>query len=147
MVYIKNKNGEFICPNCNVIKKNQNTMYYHMKKHEGKLPFECNICSKDFIQKSSLDIHKLSKHSDDKQDTNTYICPFSNCSFKSNIKANRRIHVIRKHFKDEINLINDDFFCLSCKKDFQSDSAFYYHAIDCICVNNEQKNSIIQMLY
>lgn len=145
--YIKNKDGDFVCPNCNITKKKQNTMFYHMKKHEGKLPFECDICSKDFIQKSSLEIHKLSKHCDDKNSGDIYNCPFSKCSFKSTTKANRRIHVIRKHFKEQISCINDDLYCVCCKKEFQSDSAFYYHAIDCISVNDPKQIAIINSLY
>lgn len=142
--YIRNKNGEFVCPNCAVIKQNQNTMFYHMKKHEGKLPYECDICSKDFIQKSSLDLHKLSKHKDDKQ--NIYKCPYDNCQFESMTKANRRIHTIRKHFTDEVKRIDNDLYCISCKKDFQSSTAFYYHAIDCIHVNDPNKLKIINSI-
>ena len=141
--YIKNKNGEFVCPSCSVVKKNQNTMFYHMKKHEGKLPFVCNICSKDFIQKSSLELHKLSKHTNEKDSDEFYACPHTNCSFKSLTKANTRIHIIRKHFNDEIEEIEDELYCLCCKKQYQSLTAFLYHAVACIETEDEFKVKLL----
>lgn len=141
--YIKNKNGEFVCPSCSVVKKKQNTMFYHMKKHEGKLPYVCNICSKDFIQKSSLELHKLSKHKNEKNNNEFYSCPFPDCDFKSLTKANTRIHTIRKHFSEEIEDIDDELYCLSCKKQFQSQTAFLYHAIDCIETEDESKLKLL----
>ena len=142
--YIKNNNDEFVCPNCSVVKKNQNTMFYHMKKHEGKLPFECDICSKDFIQKSSLELHKLSKHKDDKD--NVYKCPVTNCSFGSITKANRRIHCMRKHFINEVLDIYNDSTCKSCKVHFKSIIAFYYHSIDCVNVKDVQKIKLLNAI-
>lgn len=138
--YIKNENGHFVCPNCEVVKKNQNTMYYHMKKHEGKLPYECDICHKDFLQKSSLELHKLSKHSGSKKEANMFKCVFDNCDFESITKSNRRIHCLRKHFKEEIDKIMDENnSCNRCNKTFQSSSAFYYHASSCIQINDEMR--------
>ena len=144
--YTKNKNGEFVCPSCSDVKKNQNTMFYHMKKHEGKLPYVCNICSKDFIQKSSLELHKLSKHKSDNDCDDFFVCPYPNCSFKSLTKANTRIHTIRKHFNDEIQEIQDELNCLSCKKEFQSSTAFLYHAINCIESEDESKLKLLDSL-
>ena len=142
--YIKNENGHFVCPNCEVVKKNQNTMYYHMKKHEGKLPFECDICKKDFVQKSSLELHKLSKHKGSKKEVDTFKCVFDNCEFKSITKANRRIHCLRKHFQESVNTIMDDKNCIRCNKLFQSQSAFYYHVSSCIQVDDEILNKKLQ---
>ena len=88
--YIKNENGEFVCPNCEETKKWGSTMLYHIRtKHDGKLPYECNICNKDFEQKSSLEIHKLRhhKHSTNSKKVDTYKCVFDNCDYSSNIKA------------------------------------------------------------
>jgi len=146
--YIKNENGDFVCPNCEVVKKNQNTMYYHMKKHEGKLPFECDICKKDFVQKSSLDLHKLSKHKNTKkEDLKTFKCVFDHCNFESITKANRRIHCLRKHFQDEVAKIMDENKCLSCDKSFQSATAFYYHVSSCIHINDETiRKKLIEVL-
>ena len=147
MKYIKNENGDFVCPNCEVVKKNQNTMYYHMKKHEGKLPFECDTCGKDFVQKSSLELHKLSKHKNSKKDAKMYKCVFDNCDFESLTKANRRIHCLRKHFSEEINAILDENnSCNVCKKTFQSQTAFYYHVSSCVKVTDNSKKSKLEMI-
>ena len=145
--YIKNENGQFVCPNCEVIKKNQNTMFYHMKKHEGKLPYECDICQKDFLQKSSLELHKLSKHTKTKKECKTFKCMFENCEFESFTKANRRIHCLRKHFKEEIDRIMDENnSCTKCNKSFQSSTAFYYHASTCIEIIDTSKHAKLQEL-
>ena len=132
--YIKNDNGDFVCPSCDVVKKNQNTMYYHMKKHEGKLQYECDICKKDFVQRSSLELHKISKHKNLPKE-HMFACPFDDCTFESITKANRRIHCLRKHFKDEVELILENNHCKTCDVQFQSPTAFYYHAADCISVS------------
>jgi hypothetical protein len=146
--YIKNEQGWFVCPSCNVVKQNQNTMYYHMKKHEGKLPYECNICKKDFIQKTSLELHMLSKHKDkNTKKSETFKCPFDNCEFEALTKANRRIHCLRKHFKDEIsNILEENSTCSACKGSFLSNTSFYYHALGCIRVNSTEKQKLIELI-
>jgi KRAB domain-containing zinc finger protein len=145
--YIRNESGHFVCPNCEVVKKNQNTMYYHMKKHEGKLPFECDICKKDFVQKSSLEVHKLSKHKTVKKEVEMFKCVFVNCDFKSITKANRRIHCLRKHFHDEVSEIMDDNNnCSNCNKTFLSQTAFYYHVSSCIKINNLDKQKLLELI-
>ena len=147
--YIKNDDGYFVCPSCDVIKKNQNTMYYHMKKHDGKLPFECDICHKDFVQKSSLELHKLSKHKNNssKNDDITYKCVFPNCDFESITKSNRRIHCLRKHFQKEISqIVGENNSCNSCKKSFQSQTAFYYHVSSCITNLDADKQKMLNLI-
>ena len=145
--YHKNENNEFVCPTCGVIKKNQNTMYYHMQTHEGHLQYECNICKKEFMQKSSLEIHKLSKHRE-KEVKDTIVCPVISCKFESLTKGNLITHFMRKHCKDEISeLMNDDYSCNECCEQFNSSSAFYYHVSNCIKFEDVKKekqfNSII----
>jgi len=145
--YIKNEQGWFVCPNCNIVKEHQNTMYYHMKKHEGKLPFECDVCKKDFMQKTSLELHKISKHNYTNTNNNTYKCGVTGCNFTAITKANRRIHCLRKHFKEEIDRITgENNECRSCKNVFLSNTAFYYHAITCISVNSLDKQKILEII-
>jgi len=145
--YIKNESGEFVCPNCNIVKKNQNTMYYHMKKHEGKLDFECSICSKEFLQKSSLSLHMLSKHKT-QEVVDTYKCIVPECNFESLTKGNRRTHIMRKHFKVETDaLLEEHTGCSCCKESFPSTSAFYYHSINCVKTDDVKKQSYINLLH
>jgi hypothetical protein len=145
--YIKNEQGFFVCPNCNIVKEKQNTMYYHMLKHEGKLPYECDICKKEFLQKTSLEVHKASKHKNPTTKEKMYKCCITNCSFEAVTKANRRIHVIRKHFKNEVDdILGEDNTCLSCKTEFQSSTAFFYHAINCIKTNSADMDKILESI-
>ena len=145
--YIKNEEGYFVCPHCNIVKQNQNTMFYHYETHKGKLPYECNVCKKEFSQKRSLELHMLSKHSDDKVKKNTFKCNFPNCKFESLTKANRRIHCLRKHFKEEVDkIMNDNNECVCCHNVFLSSTAFLYHAIDCIKVSSDSKKSYLESI-
>lgn len=154
--YIKNEDGNFVCPSCNVIKEKQNTMYYHMKKHEGKLPFVCDICTKDFMQKTSLELHKISKHKiQDNELLEKFKCIFTNCDFEAITKANRRIHCMRKHCKEEVcNIMNEIvdtdnnsiYTCITCTKRFTNNTGFYYHAIHCISPTPIMKELLIQCI-
>jgi len=140
--YIKNDNGEFVCPECGVIKKNQNTMHYHMKKHEEQLTHICKECKKGFLQKQTLDLHIRSKHPELIKDAfkigKKYECPFDNCGFTALTKGNCVIHCLRVHFQDEITNImirNNDsntICCTECHKVFSNSCGFYYHCKTCV---------------
>jgi hypothetical protein len=150
--YIKNDEGNFVCPDCGVTKKNQNTMHYHMKKHEEQLDFVCKHCNKAFLQKQTLDLHIRSKHSDlaDSTDDKKYKCPFDNCDFTALTKGNCVIHCLRVHFQEEIKKIlsvdnaTKTYYCNECGNDFNSSSSFYYHCKRCIQTdkNNEKYNKL-----
>lgn len=141
--YTRNEDGEFVCPTCGVTKKNQNTMHYHMKKHEGSMPFSCRYCKKEFLQKQTLDMHIRSKHPDagstsSESETTEYECPFDGCKFSSMTKGNLRTHCLRTHFHEEAEdlLLQDEetkeIQCTACEHVFQSKGAFYYHCLKCI---------------
>ncbi len=140
--YTKNENGEFVCPDCGVVKKNQNTMHYHMKKHEEDLSHICKVCKKGFLQKQTLDLHIRSKHPETiKNPSNNekkFKCPFDNCEFAALTKGNCIIHCLRVHFQDEINNImakdeeTKTIYCSECEKEFSSSCAFYYHCKGCM---------------
>ena len=76
--YTKNEHGQFICPDCGAIKNRQNSMHYHMKKHQEELNHICKCCKKGFLQKQTLDLHIRSKHPEmvkDDQQTKKFKCP------------------------------------------------------------------------
>jgi hypothetical protein len=130
--YQRNANGDFVCQFCGKVvpKEKQNTMHYHLKKHSGDLPHECGTCGKKFAQKQSLDLHIQWNH---EKDTQIFECPVKGCGFTATTWANRRIHFLRKHCKEEINAIHDENHrCKACHKTFNSSTAFFYHAGDCI---------------
>ena len=140
--YIKNEDGNFVCPDCGVIKKNQNTMFYHMKKHEEQLTHVCKACKKGFLQKQTLDLHMRSKHPELIKDTanseKKFKCPFDDCEFSALTRGNCVIHCLRLHFQDEINnlMVKDNetkiICCNECQKEFSSSCAFYYHCKGCM---------------
>ena len=104
--YTKNENGDFVCPDCGVIKKRQNSMHYHMKKHMEELNHVCKVCNKGFLQKQTLDLHMKSKHSELIKDSEKkFTCPFDGCEFAALTKGNCIIHCLRVHCQEEIKEI------------------------------------------
>jgi hypothetical protein len=145
--YIKNENGEYVCPDCGITKKNQNTMHYHMKRHEEQLSYICKLCKKGFLQKQTLDLHLRAKHPDISDDNNAekkFKCPFDDCNFAALTKGNCIIHCLRIHFQEEIDNImikNNEtkmIYCNECSKGFSSSCAFYYHCKQCIDFNKSE---------
>lgn len=136
IAYIRNENNEFVCPDCGIIKKNQNTMHYHMKKHEGSLPHQCKYCKSKFQQLRVLNLHISARHPETEiaQNAETFDCPA--CEYSSLTKANRRIHYFRLHMKDiiEKNVVKceDGYECSNCNKSLKSQTAIYYHIGDCV---------------
>ncbi len=132
--YIRNEQGQFICPHCNVIKDNQNTMFYHMQKHEGRLPHECPTCQKGFIQKQELQIHILKHHPVNTVDNNIY-CPHDGCTFCDVRKGNVRTHYMRKHVTEYLDGIMEKtatgYHCELCDQTMGSAAGFYYHLYGC----------------
>ena len=135
--YIRNEAGEFVCPHCNVVKKNQNTMHYHMNKHEGDLPHECKHFKQRFLLPRILNLHISAKHADkDTETAERCECPHADCNYSSLTKANRRIHYFRVHMKDIIEKYitknEETFSCKGCSKAMKSQTSLYYHLGDCI---------------
>lgn len=149
MKYIKNEDGDFVCPHpgCGFTKRNQSTLHYHMKKHEQQLEHICKTCKKQFLQKQTLDLHIRSKHPELVKDAEEkkYTCPFDGCNFAALTKGNCIIHCLRVHFQDEINnlMLKDaetkTICCTECDKEFSSSCAFYYHCKGCLTFKESDK--------
>jgi uncharacterized Zn-finger protein len=108
-----------------------------MKTHEGKLPFECKTCSKQFLHASTLEIHRKAHHHVEHE--RVYKCPSEGCSFKGALsKGNLVIHYVRRHCHDEItkmlNRTETTFQCKECNKEMKSATAFHYHSVKCLPV-------------
>ncbi len=130
--YQKNAAGEFLCPHCGVTKARQNTMHYHLKRHEDHLPFQCDICKKEFLHASVLALHKAARHpaegrQDEPADENSsrcskgFACP--SCKFSSLTRANCIIHYLRRH----CNVLTSGTTCPKCEKICNSRTALMYH--------------------
>jgi len=137
--YKKNKDGEFICTHCDYTAKNQSTMHYHLKKHEGSLPHPCKHCDARFVQKGLLDMHIKSRHPETLEKKETFKCPCNNCDYEDIRKGNRLIHFLRVHMKDLTDALKAKTTdkacvtsCKSCSKSFKSMTQFYYHAASCV---------------
>lgn len=144
--YTKNADGHYVCPDCGVVKKNQNTMHYHMKKHQQELDHVCTVCHKGFLQKQTLDLHMRSKHPEMKEEEEKkFSCPIDGCAFKALTKGNCVIHCLRVHFREEIEEMMEThadtktFTCNDCGKDFYSSCSFYYHCKDCMILDNDDE--------
>lgn len=131
--YKKNDDGSYVCTVCSCVKKNQNTMHYHMKKHEGKMEYECKDCDKKFYQKYALDEHIKLNHS--KEPLVEIKCPFDDCSLTFVKKEHCRIHIARNHLKKVLEPLIEKkdskvHCCIPCKRDFNSYPAILYHSMD-----------------
>ena len=153
LTYIKNENGHFVCPECNVVKTRQNSMHYHMKKHMEELNHVCKVCKKGFLQKQTLDLHIRSKHPEldtNPEESKKFSCPFDGCEFRALTKGNCVIHCLRVHFQEEMKLLmkvnqeKKSISCTKCSTEFQSSCSFYYHCKNCIETEKDVKFQKLQ---
>ena len=147
-VYTRNDSGLFVCPHCGVTKKNQNTMYYHLVRHTGNLPYECKTCNHKYQFKQTLENHIASKHPTPEKEVHRLRCPVPGCEFQTLTNGNRIIHFMRKHCKGEIDEILQEreatLICKGCTKTFQSNTAFHYHATSCIRLTDQTRRRNLQ---
>lgn len=134
--YKKNEQGQFICPTCNITKKNQSTMHYHIKTHKNEYQHTCKYCDKQFLHKNMLDVHMKSRHSNIEE--KSYNCVYEICAKQCHTKGQMMVHFMRIHAKElcapyqEKNQILKTSACTKCEKQFESDTAFYYHSFTCL---------------
>ncbi len=130
--YKKNDDGHYVCGVCNVIKKNQNTMHYHLKRHEGTMSYECDKCDMKFYQKYTLDTHTKLVH--EKKEPSIK-CPFDTCNETFHKKEYCRIHIARNHLKKELEkwIVKNEtntYTCGECHKECKSYPSILYHVMD-----------------
>lgn len=131
--YIKNAQGEYVCPRCGATERNQNTMHYHLKRHEGRLPHVCPHCRKEFVQRGSLLVHLQARHAT-RTAQKGFQCPCCDQSCAS--KDARAVHFLRKHCRDAVAAATvaaavegstDCYTCQACGKLNNSSKAFLSH--------------------
>jgi hypothetical protein len=129
--YKKNEQGHYVCGICNVVKEKQNTMHYHLQRHEGAATYECDKCDKKFYQKYTLDTHMKLVH--EKKDP-TIKCPFDSCTETFHKKEYCRVHIARNHLKKLLEpwIVKKDttYSCGSCNKECKSYPSILYHVMD-----------------
>ena len=137
--YEKTLTGEYSCPHCNVIKKNQSTMHMHYKaNHDGALKHKCKDCTYETATKQALDNHIRAKHPE-RNETNVvkHECPCDSCEFESLTKAGLRSHYILRHLSSYVTTYigkkeSGETCCSGCGQDFTSKPAFIYHLVGCL---------------
>jgi hypothetical protein len=156
--YAKNTDGLFVCQHkgCSVTKKNQNTMYYHMKRHMEKFDYTCKDCDKGFLQKSAYLHHLAAIHPETKTVCLTTTAPKNGdkdnkilevkidnpyceqifkcpcCDHSTRTKSNALVHYARLHAKDWIPAFDKAKGCPKCQKTFESNAAYLYHCTACV---------------
>lgn len=154
LTYIKNNLGEFVCPQCSITMKRQNSMHYHMKKHLEEMDHVCKTCKKGFLQKQTLDLHIRSKHPELlKEKVRKYVCPIDNCTFAALTKGNCIIHCLRVHYQEEMKEYMEvdekakTIDCTRCDTTFSSSCSFYYHCKKCMNVEEDDTFEAIYSLF
>jgi len=133
--YKKNNEGLYVCSICGVTKEKQNTMHYHMKRHEGTKSHQCEHCDHSFYQKIELENHIKIIH---KKEEPSIRCSFD-CKSAFHTKAQCRIHIARSHLheytaKSMHVQVNEGaaktYTCLLCSKICKSHPSALYHVIN-----------------
>ena len=133
--YKKDEHGHYLCGVCGETREKQNTMFYHLQKHEGKMSHTCGECKKQFYQKYALNNHMKLHHSTDPKNEGMK-CPFNNCESKFQKKEHCRVHIARNHVRETIEKWIDKkegskiHTCNQCKNDFNSYPAILYHVME-----------------
>jgi len=131
--YKKNDIGQYVCQICGIVKDKQNTMHYHLQRHEGTLSYECKDCDQKFFQKYGLDNHIKLVHAKKEP---ILKCTFPSCTETFHKKEYLRVHIARNHVSEIIKpwiLKKDDskvYTCGCCKKQCKSYPSILYHVMD-----------------
>ena len=135
--YIKTPEGNYVCPHCNEVKKNQSTMHMHYKaNHDGNLKHKCKDCDYETATKQTLDNHILAKHPVNNQErVKEFDCP--SCEFESVSRAGLRSHYLLRHLSKEVNEYfgkseSGEIQCTGCGNEFSSKPSFVYHLAKCL---------------
>jgi uncharacterized C2H2 Zn-finger protein len=143
--YIRTEAGEYKCPHCDYVKKNQSTVHMHIRaKHSGTFKHKCDTCEYETTTKQNLEKHILSKHPEENTPVEKdHKCCM--CTFETRTKAGLRSHYMLKHLTTETNEMmgkteTNQIQCTMCGEEFKSKPAFIYHAPKCL--DDDTKNGL-----
>ncbi|XP_045166647.2 titin homolog [Mercenaria mercenaria] len=107
------------CKNCNrYVKCSEIPLEKHMEECQGRIPFKCPECSKEFQYESSLKCHVVSHYPDQPK---LFSC--DQCDYKSNYKANLKKHI--RHIHEQRGERNVK--CTECDKLFYTEDNMKRH--------------------
>lgn len=138
-----------MCPECGETKARANTMDYHFQRnHTKERRYACTAegCDKKFIQKSELTQHERHVHSTD--ETPKMQCPF--CEHSCTTKGNMITHIGRIHGKGWVTEIKGSvgpFTCTECKKELNSSTTYFNHAVRCYTPPPEIAERLVECGY
>lgn len=136
--YLRTEAGEFQCPHCDFVKKNQSTVHMHIRaKHSGAFKHKCQHCNYECPAKQTLDNHILAKHPEHTEEkVKEFVCPETSCQFESLTKAGLRSHYLLKHLSKEahqfLGKTETGIQCTHCGDSFKSKPSFIYHVVGCL---------------
>lgn len=138
--YEKTESGDYCCPHCGFLSKNQTTMHMHYKaNHDGALKQKCKDCNYETATKQALDNHIKARHPQRMEtQVKKFKCPCTDgCSFESLTKAGLRSHYIIRHLSNYVTTYigkapGDKPSCTCCGLEFTSKPAFIYHLVNCL---------------
>ncbi|KAH3820756.1 uncharacterized protein LOC127880496 [Dreissena polymorpha] len=107
------------CKLCNrYVKCSEVPLEKHMEECQGRIPFRCPECSKEFQYESSLKCHVVSHYPDQPK---LFSC--DQCDYKSNYKANLKKHI--RHIHEQRGERN--IKCQECDKMFFTEDNMRRH--------------------
>jgi KRAB domain-containing zinc finger protein len=107
------------CKNCNrYVKCSEIPLEKHMEDCQGRIPFKCPECSKEFQYESSLKCHVVSHYPDQPK---LFSC--NQCNYKSNYKANLKKHIRHIHEHRGERTVK----CTECDKLFYTEDNMKRH--------------------
>ena len=135
--YKTNEQGHYVCGTCGAVKVKQNTMHYHLQRHEETPPYPCTKegCTKKFYQNYALTNHVRLEHSTVPLQP-AIKCPWPDCAKGFHKKEQCRVHIARAHLKSQLDPLiltkegSSLHTCATCKKEYKSYPAILYHVMD-----------------
>jgi KRAB domain-containing zinc finger protein len=135
--YIRTESGDFQCPHCPFVKKNQSTVHMHIRaKHTGSFKHKCEHCNYVCASRQTLENHVAAKHPEQlTEKVREFSCP--SCNFQSLTKGGLRSHYLLKHLSSYITTYmgkatDNSIKCTHCGDGFNSKPSFIYHLVKCL---------------
>lgn len=134
--YTRDADGQFVCDRCDKRTPHQNTMHYHMRRHNEDFCATCTTCGKGFLQRASLEAHvQATGHGAGAAGAAgpvDFACTHAECGHRTRTKANLLVHIARAHCSEWLPAYKEGGACRGCGRGHASAAAYLYHAAKCL---------------